>query len=75
MAINHVLLTLNDKWFIISVEVTDMFYKMASLDDRTGVSVAVAPPSHGSNDADLCGAPGSAGQGHCATIVSEEKTT
>ena len=52
-----------------------MFYKVASLGDRTGVSVAVAPPSHGPDDADLCGAPGSAGQGHCAAIVSEDKTT
>ena len=74
MAIGHVPL-LNDKWFIISVEVTDMFYKVVSLDDRTGVSVAVAPFPHGSDDADLCGAPGSAGHRPCATIVSEDKTT
>ena len=41
------------------------------LSHRTGVSVAVAPSPHGSDDADLGGAPGSSKPGGRAAVVSE----
>ena len=41
------------------------------LSHRTGVSVAVAPSPHGSDDADLGGAPGPSKPGGRAAVVSE----